>query len=127
MGASESKVAPVQLPAAQQKTAVVLKKGKAKAKKSGDETSVVKGAAPAPAPVKQNDYELAIRSCKELEFILETEFGSTGTTLHERITNSNASLPIELISEFSSVMFVDENVSTFVGTDNRSRVTVPLL
>ena len=56
-------------------------------------------------PVKQNDFELAIRSCKELEFILETEFASTGTSLHEKITNCNTSLPIELISECSRCFF----------------------
>lgn len=103
MGASESKVAPMQVPVPQAKVIVApapVKKGKSKATNSGAGSTAAAGAnTETPAPLKQNDYELAIRSCKELEFLLETEFGSTGATLHERITNSNASLPIELISK----------------------------
>lgn len=100
MGASESKVAPMQVPVPQGKAVLApapVKKGKAKATKSGAASTSAEESSP--APLKQNDYELAIRSCKELEFLLETEFGSTGATLHEKITNSNASLPIELISK----------------------------
>lgn len=105
MGASESKVAPAQLPA------IDLMGKKAKATKLGDNKIVIevvknKGA----APLKKNDYELAIRSCKELEFILETEFGSTGATLHEKITNSNASLPIELIMNMRYVATIGNNL-----------------
>lgn len=63
-----------------------------------------------PEKVEKNDYELAIKSCKELEFILETEFGSSGTTLHEMITNANASLPIELIMNMRYVATIANNL-----------------
>ena len=59
---------------------------------------------------RPNDYELAIKSCKELEFILETEFGSNGSTLHEMITNANASLPIELIMNMRYVATIGNNL-----------------
>ncbi len=32
-----------------------------------------------------NDYELVIKASKELEHLLETEFGATGRGLHEKI------------------------------------------
>lgn len=35
-----------------------------------------------------NDFELAIRSSKELEHVLETEFSATGKGLHEKITSA---------------------------------------
>ena len=94
----------MQVPVPQAKVIVAqapVKKGKAKATKLGAGRAAAAAGVKAEDPplLKQNDYELAIRSCKELEFLLETEFGSTGATLHERITNSNASLPIELISK----------------------------
>ena len=36
----------------------------------------------------KNDYELAIRLSKELEFILETHFQATGKGLHQKITSA---------------------------------------
>mmetsp|Transcript_21000 Transcript_21000/g.49871 ORF Transcript_21000/g.49871 Transcript_21000/m.49871 type:complete len:121 (+) Transcript_21000:161-523(+) len=44
-----------------------------------------------------NDFELAIRSSKELEHILDTELGSSGKGLHEKITSVESSLGNELI------------------------------
>ena len=44
-----------------------------------------------------NDFELAIRSSKELEHILDTELGASGKGLHEKISSVDASLPQELI------------------------------
>lgn len=38
-----------------------------------------------------NDYELAIKASKELEYILETEFHATGRGLHEKITSASSS------------------------------------
>lgn len=35
-----------------------------------------------------NDFELAIKSSKELEWILEQEFQATGNGLHEKITSA---------------------------------------
>ena len=36
-----------------------------------------------------NDYELAIRLSKELEYLLEKEFKATGRGLHEKITTGS--------------------------------------
>lgn len=102
MGSTESKVAPSQ------------PIGKAVTKGKGNPAEAVgKGVGKEQAEakvVRPNDYELAIKSCKELEFILETEFGSTGSTLHERITNANASLPIELIMNMRYVATIGNNL-----------------
>ena len=40
-----------------------------------------------------NDYELVIRASKELEYILEHDFGGTGKGLHERISSSEGLSP----------------------------------
>ena len=40
-----------------------------------------------------NDYELAIKSSKELEYILEAEFEATGKGLHEKITSASSKCP----------------------------------
>lgn len=44
-----------------------------------------------------NDYELAIKSSKELEHILDVEFGAEGKGLHEKISAVSNALPDELI------------------------------
>jgi hypothetical protein len=46
-----------------------------------------------------NDYELAIKSSKELEHILDVEFGAQGKGLHEKISSASntSSLPQELV------------------------------
>jgi hypothetical protein len=102
MGSTESKVAPSQ------------PIGKAVTKEKGDPAEAggkSVGKEPKDKKVERpNDYELAIKSCKELEFILETEFGSTGSTLHEMITNANASLPIELIMNMRYVATIGNNL-----------------
>lgn len=93
MGSSQSQVAPAEPP---KKPAAV-----ASAKGQSDVNEFKQ---------KQNDYELAIKSCKELEFILETEFASTGRNLHEMITNANTSLPIELIMNMRYVATIGNNL-----------------
>jgi hypothetical protein len=101
MGSTESKVAPSQ------------PIGKAVMKGKGSPAEAVGKSAKDPNEKKverQNDYELAIKSCKELEFILETEFGSSGSTLHEMITNANASLPIEVIMNMRYVATIGNNL-----------------
>jgi hypothetical protein len=40
-----------------------------------------------------NDYELAIKSSKELEYILEVEFEAYGKGLHEKITSAASKCP----------------------------------
>lgn len=46
-----------------------------------------------------NDYELAIKSSKELEYILISQFQSTGRGLHEHITSVSDELPDHLIKQ----------------------------
>ncbi|OQS07949.1 hypothetical protein THRCLA_00063, partial [Thraustotheca clavata] len=46
-----------------------------------------------------NDYELVIKCSKELEYILENEFGATGRGLHEKISSANAPFSAELIKQ----------------------------
>ena len=43
-----------------------------------------------------NDFELAIRSSKELEHLLETEFRASGKGLHEKISSASAVFPADL-------------------------------
>jgi hypothetical protein len=43
-----------------------------------------------------NDFELAIRSSKELEHILDTELNANGKGLHEKISSVESSLSHEL-------------------------------
>jgi hypothetical protein len=47
----------------------------------------------------KNDFELAIRSSKELEHILDTEFNGQGKGLHEKITSVESSLSQELVRD----------------------------
>jgi hypothetical protein len=44
-----------------------------------------------------NDFELCITSSKELEHLLDTEFGATGKGLHEKITSVEHELTPELV------------------------------
>ena len=45
-----------------------------------------------------NDYELVIRSSKDLEYFLEVEFGATGKGLHEKISSiQHSQLPDALV------------------------------
>jgi hypothetical protein len=46
-----------------------------------------------------NDFELVCKSSKELEFILESEFGAHGRGLHEKISSVQSSLTAPLIRE----------------------------
>jgi hypothetical protein len=45
----------------------------------------------------KNDFELAIRSSKELEHILDVEFNANGKGLHEKISSVESSLSQELV------------------------------
>lgn len=40
-----------------------------------------------------NDYELAITRCKQLESLLEKEFGASGRGLHEKVSSVEGKLP----------------------------------
>jgi hypothetical protein len=44
-----------------------------------------------------NDYELAIKSSKELEHLLDTEFHAQGKGLHEKISSVESTLPRKLV------------------------------
>lgn len=108
MGASESKVRVA--PSTADPPAVKSKESKASHEALTRPPQVKPTEAKPVRVARANDYELAIKSCKELEFILETEFGSTGSTLHEMITNANASLPIELIMNMRYVATIGNNL-----------------
>ena len=43
-----------------------------------------------------NDFELVIKTSKELEFILEKEFNARGKGLHEKISSVQSELPGKL-------------------------------
>ena len=45
----------------------------------------------------RNDFELCIRSSKELEHLLDTEFGASGKGLHEKITSAQHHLSPEMV------------------------------
>lgn len=44
-----------------------------------------------------NDYELAIKSSKELEYLLENEFRAQGKGLHEKISSASSQLSPKLV------------------------------
>jgi hypothetical protein len=45
-----------------------------------------------------NDYELVIRSAKELEFILDSSFAATGKSIHEKLNSlPDGTLPAPLV------------------------------
>lgn len=43
-----------------------------------------------------NDYELVIKTSKEIEYILEAEFKATGKGLHEKVTSVSSQLTPKL-------------------------------
>jgi hypothetical protein len=45
----------------------------------------------------RNDFELCIRSSKELEHLLDAEFGASGKGLHEKITSVEQQLSPEMV------------------------------
>jgi hypothetical protein len=48
----------------------------------------------------QNDYELVIRSAKELEHTLETAFGAAGKSIHEKLSSLPPdTLPAPLVKQ----------------------------
>ncbi|KAF0686703.1 Aste57867_21545 [Aphanomyces stellatus] len=46
-----------------------------------------------------NDYELVIKCSKELEYILEVEFGGTGKGLHEKISSVDRKISPQLAKQ----------------------------
>ncbi|RLN58806.1 hypothetical protein BBJ28_00004418 [Nothophytophthora sp. Chile5] len=42
----------------------------------------------------ENDYQLAIETSKELEYVLEKEFGAFGGGLHEKVSSVESALPV---------------------------------
>jgi hypothetical protein len=43
-----------------------------------------------------NDFELVIKTSKEIEYILEAEFKATGKGLHEKVSSVSSQLPPKL-------------------------------
>ena len=46
-----------------------------------------------------NDYELVITCAKDLEHLLEQEFGASGKGLHEKISSASSQLPDKLVRQ----------------------------
>jgi hypothetical protein len=40
-----------------------------------------------------NDYELVIKTSKDLEYLLDSEFGAKGKGLHEKISSIQIQIP----------------------------------
>ena len=83
-----------------------------------------------------NDYELAIKTSKDLEHLLEQEWGAEGKGLHEKITwvqHSSSPLPDDLMRRMRFLATVRnkliheveftkiENRSKFIETYERSK------
>ena len=64
-----------------------------------------------------NDYELVIRVSKELEYILEQEFGAHGRGLHEKISSCNKVLPVKLIKDMRYLATIRNNLIHQRGFD----------
>lgn len=48
------------------------------------------------ASYSSNDYELVIKTSKEIEYLLEVEFGASGRGLHEKVSSASSQLPPKL-------------------------------
>ncbi|GMF12935.1 unnamed protein product [Phytophthora lilii] len=44
-----------------------------------------------------NDYQLAIEASKELEYLLEQEFGAHGQGLHEKVSSVESAVPVPTV------------------------------
>ncbi len=64
-----------------------------------------------------NDFELAIRSSKQLEHILETEFRCEGRGLHEKLNNSGYALSQNLIRSMRYLATIRNKLIHEVGFD----------
>lgn len=45
----------------------------------------------------ENDYQLAIETSKELEYLLEKEFNAHGQGLHEKVSSVERSIPVPTV------------------------------
>jgi hypothetical protein len=62
----------------------------------GSGFSKSKATTKSPSGHPTNDFELAVRCSKELEYFLETYFRSTGQGLHEKVATAQPALPLSL-------------------------------
>lgn len=53
-----------------------------------------------------DDYELAIKSCKQLEHLLVQVFGANGRGLHEKVTSIESKLPHPLLKKLRFIATV---------------------
>ncbi|OWZ08164.1 hypothetical protein PHMEG_00019340 [Phytophthora megakarya] len=44
-----------------------------------------------------NDYQVAIETSKELEYLLETEFSAHGQGLHEKVSSVESAIPVPTV------------------------------
>jgi len=64
-----------------------------------------------------NDYELAIKISKELEYLLESEFKAQGKGLHEKISSVQSQLPVKLIKRMRYCATIRNNLIHQRGFD----------
>ena len=65
-----------------------------------------------------NDYELVIKTSKELEYILDTQFNAKGKGLHEKINSIENDLNQNLISKMRYLATIRNKLIHQKGFDN---------
>ncbi len=86
-----------------------------------------------------NDYELVIKTSKELEFFLEQEFRASGKGLHEKISSVQNQLPDSLIKQMRFLATIRNKLihergfdkipdrSTFIASFEKSKEELSLV
>lgn len=64
-----------------------------------------------------NDYEFAIKQCKQLEALLADRFGATGRGLHEKVSSVEPRLPEPLVRRLRYIATVRNKLVHDTGTD----------
>jgi hypothetical protein len=59
--------------------------------------AIIMGTSSSKPSYATNDYELAIKSSKELEYLLENEFNAQGKGLHEKISSASSQISPALV------------------------------
>jgi hypothetical protein len=65
-----------------------------------------------------NDYEMAIKISKELEYVLERHFHGNGLGLHTKITNASAEIPSPLKNKMRKLATIRNQLIHERGFDN---------
>ena len=64
-----------------------------------------------------NDFELVIRSAKELEYLLTFSLGAQGSGIHEQINSLNGRLPDRLVRRLRFIATIRNKVVHEYGCD----------